>query len=481
MMSVLFSSFLGLAILTVASGAPSEDLIVALPGLKSPLPWKQYSGYLNGTDKKHLHYWYLESSSSTQATDPLVLWMNGGPGCSSDLGLLSEHGPFRVAPDGKTLTLNPYSWNKIANMLYLEAPAGVGFSYADDKEYKTNDDEVSLYNYMALKDFFRKFPELTKNEFFITGESYGGIYVPTLSQRVIKDPSINFQGFAVGNGISDYGMNTDSLVYFAYNHGLIGQKIWEDLGSCCGGNLTRCTFHSNPSKSPMCGRAISEVETIVGMSGLNAYNLYAKCESNKAGVWFDKETNAYTYSLFPWHYHRNPEYKKQLKFVQHLMSQGHNLRLTPPCLNYNNVIKYMRSKETRKALHIPDNVQAWDICSAVVGAQYKTLYQSMKIPYIDVLNKGKRILVYNGDVDMACNFLGDEWFTDDLNLKVKVPRKIWKTMVEDGTLQVAGFVKQFENLTVVTVRGAGHMVPTDKPSQALYMFTNFIQNKPYMS
>ena len=72
---------------------------------------------------------------------------------------------------------------------------------------------------------------MAKNDFYITGESYGGIYVPTLSQRVIKDPGINFKGFAVGNGLSDYGMNTDSLIYFAYNHGLIGQKLVFDLAA----------------------------------------------------------------------------------------------------------------------------------------------------------------------------------------------------------------------------------------------------------
>lgn len=77
-------------------------------------------------------------------------------------------------------------------------------------------------NYVALQNFFKKFPEYRKNEFYITGESYGGIYVPTLSARVVDDKNFNFKGFAVGNGLSNVEMNDNSLIYFTYYHGLIG-------------------------------------------------------------------------------------------------------------------------------------------------------------------------------------------------------------------------------------------------------------------
>ena len=85
--------------------------------------------------------------------------------------------------------------------------------------------QVSYDNFLALKDFFVKFPEFVKNEFFITGESYGGIYVPTLSVRVLADSNINFKGMAIGNGISDFDTNENSLLYFAYYHGLIGDRF----------------------------------------------------------------------------------------------------------------------------------------------------------------------------------------------------------------------------------------------------------------
>ena len=84
--------------------------------------------------------------------------------------------------------------------------------------------QVADDNFLALQDFFSKFPEYKKNDFYVTGESYGGIYVPTLSERVVADKSINFKGMAIGNGITNFDINDDSLLYFAYYHGLIGDR-----------------------------------------------------------------------------------------------------------------------------------------------------------------------------------------------------------------------------------------------------------------
>jgi carboxypeptidase C (cathepsin A) len=159
----------------------------------------------------------LVESESNPATDPLLIWLNGGPGCSSLDGFLYEHGPFRVnvrtvtSPNGDTTTepyLTPFqhSWSKLANTLYIEAPVGVGFSYSETggNDYNCTDDTTANDNLIALKDFYTKFPELIDNELFITGESYGGIYVPTLAEAVLLDDDFpaKLQGIAVGNGCS---------------------------------------------------------------------------------------------------------------------------------------------------------------------------------------------------------------------------------------------------------------------------------------
>ena len=88
--------------------------------------FKLYGGYLNLTNTKAFHYLFLESQKNP-ATDPLIVWLNGGPGCSSLLGAFYENGPFlfKTDSDGFQDVMNKYAWNKYANVLYLESPGGV--------------------------------------------------------------------------------------------------------------------------------------------------------------------------------------------------------------------------------------------------------------------------------------------------------------------------------------------------------------------
>jgi carboxypeptidase C (cathepsin A) len=101
------------------------------------------------------------------------MWSNGGPGCSGLIGFLTEQGPFRPNKD-MSIKLNDFAWNKVSNMIFVESPAGVGFSYADNKaDLKTGDNQTAIDNYNLLQAFFTRFPEYRNNELFISSESYG--------------------------------------------------------------------------------------------------------------------------------------------------------------------------------------------------------------------------------------------------------------------------------------------------------------------
>ena len=168
-------------LLAVAAMAACEaDLMGQLPDAPA-FPTATYSGYLEVNDTKSLHYVFAESQSDP-STDPVIIWFNGGPGCSSMLAFMQENGPIEI-DDGETyLSTNKNPWTRRANVLWLESPAGVGWSIAGTPEdLSTNDMIQSQDGLAALKSWYEKFPEFRENGLWVSGESYAGIYVPYLA------------------------------------------------------------------------------------------------------------------------------------------------------------------------------------------------------------------------------------------------------------------------------------------------------------
>eukprot|EP01084_Bolivina_argentea_P305392 527572_1 len=161
------------------------DKITNLPG-QPPVTFDQYSGYivLNKTSNKSLFYW-LQESQNNPSTDPLVLWTNGGPGCSGLTGALQEQGAFRNLENG-TLIINPGTWNKVASMLYIEQPVGTGFSFSNDpNDYYVGDEEAAADMYSMILGFLDQFPQYKSNDFYMSSESYGGHYMPTTAKYIV--------------------------------------------------------------------------------------------------------------------------------------------------------------------------------------------------------------------------------------------------------------------------------------------------------
>ena len=209
-------SVITFAVLTLlAAVAHANDRVTSIPGLKDKVCWNQFSGYLNATADHQLFYWYHEATTQA-ATKPLVLWLNGGPGCSSLGGMFTELGPF-VLNENLEVTLNPYSFNKAANIIFIEQPAGVGFSYPN---VPANDSSTAIDTDLALRHFLSQHPELQGRDFYVMGESYGGHYVPNTAKQIQISNSrtnntkdiINLKGFAVGNGYTDWQLDFNANV-----------------------------------------------------------------------------------------------------------------------------------------------------------------------------------------------------------------------------------------------------------------------------
>ena len=466
----------------------AEDEIKSLPGLDAAINFRQYSGYLKADKggKKFIHYWFVESQNDP-AKDPVLLWLNGGPGCSSMEGLFEELGPFKVNEDGKTLKLRETSWNKVANVLFLESPTGVGFSYDTKMINVHTDDSTAEENHLALRSFFDKFPQYKDNGLYLSGESYAGVYLPTLGVLVDADPSLNLKGIAIGNGYLDVAKLSDSLVFFAYYHGLVGKTSWDKISKyCCDGqppSPQSCVL-SGKNSTFKCGYAVSEVVSVFN-DGINPYNLYGDCpltsggqtklvqsEGHESRPHLSRETVDRALFRLAMNSETHKDDKPLHVFKAINDERGNQLGLSPPCTDEHNLANYLNTESVRNAIHIPKRVGSWDICSMLIYIMKYPKLPGGLAPQMQKLIDSKRnltMLVYNGDVDTVCNFLGDEWFVDDLGRKVIRDYSTWKV-----GKQVAGYLKHYEGITFATVRGSGHMVPQDRPREAFEMIRIFL-------
>jgi carboxypeptidase C (cathepsin A) len=276
----------------VALGAIPEHLVKELPG--APLPLMEiYSGYLNVSSSKFLHYMFVPSLRD-HSKDPVLLWLNGGPGSSSLEGLFTELGPYTTNDasfvHGNTtplvLSRNNHTWNEVANVVYLETPAGVGFSYCKDKTpCAFTDHSQADDNFAFLQEFFHAYPEFSGNDFYVTGESYGGVYIPTLAKLIDESntnstnsaPHINLRGFAIGNPSFRWGTSEDTRLdlsppsvhsreyvhsKFFNGHGQISDTLLDTLTSTC--NFTDEKLHGTGHRSKACTAAVTDMDAQVG-------------------------------------------------------------------------------------------------------------------------------------------------------------------------------------------------------------------------
>ncbi|CAJ0959782.1 unnamed protein product, partial [Mesorhabditis belari] len=446
--------------------------IKTLPGVSWELGFKHYSGFFKVSDNHFLHYWFVESQNDP-VKDPVIFWFNGGPGCSSLDGLLNEMGPYVANLDGKTLRKNEYSWNKLASVVYIESPAGVGYSYSNNGNISTNDDQTSAENYEAVKTFFKTFPQFRNQPTFIMGESYGGVYVPTLTARIVdglKDFPINLKGMALGNGYVHEKLNIDTSVRFAYGHGLIDQKVWDTLErECCKGCIDGCDLTEMEGH---CATMVEDIFQFLWFGGLNPYDLYRDCDPNPDAnsVRMEAMLRGVAPGLEKALLERNE--KKNMSVTDFIRSQNF-LYGDAPCLNDSDVISYMNDPKVRRALNVPFNLPKWDICSDQVTKIYQKQYTDMT-PFIKkVIDANVRVLLYYGDTDMACNFMMGQQFVYGLGLKRTLGKTPWKF-----DRQIAGFKSLFNGLTFLTVRGAGHMAPQWRAPQMYYAIQQFLLNHP---
>ncbi|VDO46431.1 unnamed protein product [Haemonchus placei] len=523
-----------------------EDDLVNLPGLQFVTNFNTYSGYLNANDNGtwQMHYMLTESRSDP-SSDPLLVWLNGGPGCSSYVGLFEELGPFYVNYDGQSLYENIYAWNTKANVLFLESPIGVGFSYdtTQDSYSVANDDQTAGQNYAALKDFFTRVqPKYKDRTFFLGGESYAGVYIPMLSKLVVKGinegdfPNVGFQGAAIGNGFMHVRHLSNSIVLWSAFHGRVQIDDWEQIKVVCKTGVetdvekfdfTQFMTSQNgmdyeADNSTECGRLIAPLISRDGFFGYDydSYNYYQDCYQGSYNIPTNVKRRTSTLS-------RRRRATSDAYVFDGTSSIGNNAatltnRISTdnqwgfPCWADYSLYRYTNNRMIQDALHIPDGWRKqqggqykWHDCNDALYDQYYMTYNTTNEFFQYVIQNVKtpnfRFLIYNGDVDTACNYLGDSWFIRDpedripwffsSNNQLAGFAQRYSGQGAQGayisidvlTVKLAGFAQRYSgqgaqgayiSIDVLTVKGAGHMVPNDRPGPSVQMITNFMFSGP---
>ncbi|XP_034694058.1 serine carboxypeptidase-like 45 [Vitis riparia] len=427
----------------VESHSAQADQISSLPG-QPRVSFQQFSGYITIDEKqdRSFFYYFVEAENDTTALKPLVVWFSGGPGCSSVRGgAFGQHGPFR--PSGDILLTNKYSWNREANMLYPESPAGTGFSYSANTSFYTNlNDEITARdNLVFLKNWFIKFPQYKNSELFIAGESYAGHFVPQLAQLILESRvKFNLKGILMGNPLMDFDTNYNSVPHFYWSHGLISDSTYNLFSSKC--NYSRMNREqTSGSLSPACLAVRSQY-------------------SQEVGDTVDRSDVTLNSCL--------PTVDPQPQVTENV----------DVCIR-DEVNKYLNREDVQKSLHARlVGVANWSMCGGALRYNIKDKEITM-IPVMGSLVKsGIRTFVYSGDQDSIIPLFGTRTLVDglakELRLNTTVPYRNWF----EGE-QVGGWTQVYGDiLSFATVRGGSHTVPGTQPARALVLFTAFLKGQP---
>jgi carboxypeptidase D len=470
---------------------PDDHLVTSLPLLADGvLKTRHWAGHLPASkdplDKK-IFYWLFEPANAANARDediPLILWLNGGPGCSSMDGLWLENGPLRLKNDGNkwAVDVNDQSWNNApAWTLYVDQPVGTGLSFTRKQTYCKNDFEVNRDFHYFLEEFFLlhsdKFlsdnnngKQIVRRPFYFSGESHAGHYIPSMMDfilqrndgKLVPDQNngleplrvvIPVSGAAIGNGWVD-PFHQYSAADAAYGAGIIGaaqRANLEDAERACQSKLKSGKFQAD-----VC---FSLLDDIIDQShGTNGKTIVSQYDTR---IWEIKGASR----SFPLGH----------KDVETYLGGKKSYSEPPLVVDFHSVLE---------SIHALESLDAGLTYQECTDPPYLALAHQDGLGVVDELvrvldhESKPHMLFFNGINDLICNHVGNERFLDALPWSkaseyMQQPRHVWDAPVNPALKNNGGrpdgFVKTFENLTYLKILEAGHMVPMDQPSVSLAM------------
>ncbi|PPQ84538.1 hypothetical protein CVT25_007608 [Psilocybe cyanescens] len=380
-----------------------------------------YTGYID-IDARHLFFYFFESRGNPDKDD-VIFWVNGGPGGSSAMGLFMELGPCRVV-NSTSAKFHDESWNSNANIFFVDQPVGVGYSYADYGESVTTTEEAAKDIAAFVAIFFEHFSKLKGRAFHMASESYGGRYIPVFASEIYDQNKklakaglapINLTSIMIGNGDTDIYTMVPS--YYDKACTAASEAPLLDISAAI-------SFCEDQLYEPF------------EATGINPYDVTRECEGTPS------DTACYFLN-------------------RHIQN-------------------YLNLPEIRSALGIDPGTPNITLISLKVNNDFVMNLDGSHPTYNHVaalLDRGVRVLIYVGRNDWICNHLGNEAWTTQFEWSGHVefasqPLREWSV---DG--QKAGFTRKAKGLTYASVDGAGHMVPYDKPKEALELVSRWLNNQ----
>lgn len=398
----------------------------------------QYSGYLDIGNDKHLFMWFFESRNDPH-NDPVILWLNGGPGCSSLEGLFFELGPATLGADLQP-KYNPYSWNSNASVIFLDQPVNTGMSYSSQSVKDTRTGAVDVNALLSL--FFQRFPQYPSTDFHLAGESYAGHYIPAIAKEITTSESygqfFRLNTILIGNGLIDDYHQTPTYVDMA-----------------CGNGGADAILNRN-----QCNQMRNQIPAFQRLAQ-QCYNTLDRNTCNRAGVSSNQILQSYAAS------------------GMNIYDVRKRCDPTPDNLCYADleyVGNYLNQPSVRSA--IGSEVGQWASCNNTINSQFSGTGDYSKPFHTDIkdmLEAGYPVLIYAGDKDMICNWLGQVAWTNALEWSGKANFNAAQSHTWTAGGQNAGEAKSANGLTFLRVYEAGHMVPHDQPANSLDMINRWLK------
>eukprot|EP00980_Cylindrotheca_fusiformis_P000483 scaffold119_cov131-Cylindrotheca_fusiformis.AAC.13 len=382
---------------------------------------------------------------------------------------MTELGPLLLSDDSlstkeyqesgiPTPLYNPYSWTRLGSLLIIDQPAPVGFSFCNDEtkshncgDIKWTDELTSLNVYTALQAFYEtKFPCLKSKELYLTGESYGGIYIPTFARRILDDQEnsgIDLKGFAVGDGclgtktsmcgdLADAGFVDYWHILFMAGHHQIPISDFQIVMKACHHSDQAGFLTSKLEQDDICRAALKKTKKEIG--GFFTYSLYNDCP------------------------YRNG-----------LLQGGQN---DYPCGGGVVLEEYLKLEAVHEAFGVTSDFFETD--NAEGDFDYTPTEPDLTGFYKEINGKLK-VLIYNGDTDPAITSFAAQNWTSHLGFS---ETQHWRPWTIDSCRRMGGYVTRYEgNFDFLTIRGAGHMVPTEKPEATFTFIQAWMNGVEYPS